>query len=92
MTSYVVDAAAVVAVLSDAGVGGDWVATTLAGAHLLAPALMPFEVSNVLRRLELSGDLTPDAAQLEHAGLVDLDLKLKRTANRHCKVLVPPAR
>lgn len=76
MTSLVIDAAAVVALLADGSSAGDWVGTTLTGAHLAAPALMPYEASNVLRRLELTGHLTPEAAALAHGDLGDLAVEL----------------
>lgn len=72
MTTLVLDASAVVAVLADAGPAGAWVMDTVTSAHLAAPALLPFEVANVLRRLELAGRLSADLADLAHADLLDL--------------------
>jgi len=39
----VVDSSAIVALLTDAGPMGDWVAANLEGATLAAPSLAPFE-------------------------------------------------
>lgn len=68
----VLDASAAVALLVDAGPTGSWVEATVHGATLLAPDLMPFEVSNILRRHALAGVLDPTAATLAHADLLAL--------------------
>lgn len=68
----VVDASAVVAALVDGGPDGDWAAAQLSSAPLAAPHLMPVEVANILRRAALAGDLSPDAATLAHADLLEL--------------------
>jgi predicted nucleic acid-binding protein len=68
----VVDASAIVAMLADSGAAGTWVAATIRGRGLHAPELMPFEVSNILRRQPLAGVLDPTAAALAHRDLVDL--------------------
>lgn len=72
----VVDASAVVALLTDAGPAGSWVTATVTGAALSAPELMPYEVSNVLRRRAAAGDLDSTAAGLAHRDLVSLDADL----------------
>jgi predicted nucleic acid-binding protein len=72
----VLDASAAVALLSDAGPAGRWVAATVTGATLVAPGLMPFEASNILRRHALAGILDPSAATLAHADLVALPVAL----------------
>jgi predicted nucleic acid-binding protein len=58
----VIDSSAVVALLADAGPAGRWVETTVAGAGLLAPELLPFEVANILRHHALAGILDATAA------------------------------
>lgn len=68
----VIDASAVVALLTDAGPAGEWVAGTIAGAALSAPALMPYEVTNVLRRRTASDQLDTGSATLAHRDLVVL--------------------
>jgi predicted nucleic acid-binding protein len=72
----VLDASAAVALLADAGPAGEWVATTISGATLIAPDLMPFEVSNILRRHAHSGALDPSAATLAHTDLLALTVDL----------------
>lgn len=76
MSVVVVDASAVVAALTDAGGGGQAVAAVLAGNGLAAPELLPFEVANILRRLELSNRLAADSTELAHGDLLDLDVQL----------------
>ena len=75
-TRVVVDASALVTVLLDVGDTGDWLARRLAPAELFAPALVTFECSNVLRRHELGGLISPDQAAQAHADLVDLPIEL----------------
>lgn len=72
----VCDASALVAVLLDAGEHGTWVTERLAGAELFAPALMPFECANIIRRHELGKLISADQAALAHADLVDLPVEL----------------
>jgi predicted nucleic acid-binding protein len=68
----VLDASAVVALLTDAGPAGAWVAAAVRGSALAAPELMPFEAANILRRHVQSGRLDLTAATLEHADLTAL--------------------
>lgn len=70
--SVVLDASATVALLTDDGPAGTWVAKTVAGATLFAPELMPFEAANILRRHALAGLLDPSEASLAHADLLAL--------------------
>ena len=72
----VCDASALVAVLLDAGQDGTWVAERLSGAELFAPALMPFECANIIRRHEFGELISPDQAAQAHADLVDLPVEL----------------
>ncbi len=72
----VCDASALVAALLDAGQDGTWVAERLAGAELFAPALMPFECANIIRRHELGELISADQAAQAHADLVDLPVEL----------------
>jgi predicted nucleic acid-binding protein len=51
VTTLVVDASCVVAALLDASVRGKWAANQMRRGPLAAPALLPFEVANVIRRL-----------------------------------------
>ena len=72
----VLDASSAVALLVDAGPSGTWVADTVRGQSLSAPELMPFEVSNVLRRQVLAGVLDGSSAALAHADLLALPVDL----------------
>jgi predicted nucleic acid-binding protein len=72
----VLDASALVALLADAGSAGQWVEASVSGATLLAPELMPFEVSNILRRHAAAGLLDASAAALAHGDLIALPVDL----------------
>ncbi len=48
----------------------------VAGALLLAPALVLYEAANVLRRHELAEKITGDQAAQAHADLLDLPIEL----------------
>ncbi|PWJ53067.1 Predicted nucleic acid-binding protein, contains PIN domain [Quadrisphaera granulorum] len=82
MSLVVCDASALVAVLigadgADGGIDrGAWAAEQLLGARLAGPALLPFEVSNVIRRLELSGAASADVTAQAHADLMALPVQL----------------
>lgn len=75
MSVLVVDASAVVALLTPAGSVTQHMAIACKGRELAAPAVMPFEVANVLRRREAAG-LDGTAAHLAHEDLLDLDVEL----------------
>lgn len=72
----VCDASALVTVLLGSGNAGDWLARRLASADLAAPALLPFECSNVIRRHEVGGLISSDQAAQAHNDLVDLPIDL----------------
>ena len=72
----VVDASAVVALLADRGVAGEWAAGVVAGCRLAAPWLMPFEAGNSLRRRELAGDLDAAVSAAAHEELVGMPIDL----------------
>lgn len=72
----VCDASAIVTVLLDSGDNGTWLAERLAGAKLVAPALLPFECANVIRRQELGAVIGADQAAQAHADLLDLPIQL----------------
>jgi predicted nucleic acid-binding protein len=69
------DASALVALLTDSGADGQWVTETLSGKSLLAPSLVLFESSNIIRRLELADEISTDQAAQAHADLTDLDIE-----------------
>ncbi len=76
MAGLVCDASAVVAALLDSGDDGAWAASQLAGADLFAPALMPFECSNIIRRHELGGLISTDQAAQAHHDVDELPVEL----------------
>ncbi|MQA60946.1 MAG: PIN domain-containing protein [Actinophytocola sp.] len=75
MRVVVPDASAVVAALVDSGPDGEWAATRLSGADLIAPHQMPFETANILRRQELAGEISADQAVQAHVDLLDLPVQ-----------------
>jgi len=74
--AIVIDSSALVALLSDAGAMGDWVASTLDRHTLAAPELVMFETANILRRHQLAGRLAPVEATRAHQDLQSLPLQL----------------
>ena len=72
----VVDASAVVAALVDSAVGGRWAETEIARGELVGPELVLAEAGNILRRLELAGDLSRLEAGSAHRELLRLDIDL----------------
>lgn len=71
----VCDASALVALLLDAGPDGQWVDEALRGVGLVAPRLVDFETSNIIRRHELAGLVSADQAAQAHADLLDLEIE-----------------
>ena len=75
--TLVVDASFVVVLLTnndDAMTA--WASNLIDGADLVAPHLMPVEVTSALRNAERRGLLTPEQAGLAHQDLVALDVEL----------------
>jgi predicted nucleic acid-binding protein len=62
----------VVALLLDGGADGEWGTHALAGASLIAPALLAIEVANIIRRFELAGKVSSDQASQAHDDFVAL--------------------
>jgi predicted nucleic acid-binding protein len=75
-SSFVCDSSAVAALLIDSGPDGQWVAHTIDSGGITAPALVTYETANVIRRHELSGQISPDQAAQAHADLLDLAIEL----------------
>jgi predicted nucleic acid-binding protein len=74
--SVVVDSSTVVAALVATGTHGDWAEELVAAHSLYAPELVLVEVTNVLRRLELSNRITTPEASAAQGDLMQLDLEL----------------
>ena len=72
----VIDASALVAALVDSGPDGRWATSLIAREGLAGPEMLPAEVCNVLRRLELSGRLSTAEATLANGDLQRLNLEL----------------
>jgi predicted nucleic acid-binding protein len=66
----VVDSSAMVAALVDGGPDGSWARAGMRNEELVAPGHLYVEVSNVLRRAALSGQLAREVAALAHRDLV----------------------
>ena len=74
--TLVIDSGLVVAALVDSGEVGTWADHLLATDDLAAPHLMPVEVTNVLRRAAMAGEISADTAALAHADLLGLRVEL----------------
>ena len=74
--TLVVDASLVVAALVDDGRDGRWAESMLGAEPLAAPHLMPVEVTSILRKATLNGDISLDVAALAHADLLALPVEL----------------
>jgi predicted nucleic acid-binding protein len=72
----VLDASAAVWLVLDPAERGEQVAMTLGTRRLAAPALLPFEVANVIRRRCLAGFIAEGQGRLALAGLRELPLEL----------------
>ena len=74
--TLVVDASVVVAGVEGRGVLSDWSIGTMEHDDLVAAAHLPVEVTHVLRRKELLGELVPEIAVLAHADAMSLGIEL----------------
>jgi predicted nucleic acid-binding protein len=72
----IVDASAVVAALVDSGPEGTWAEDELIADQLAAPHLLPVEVTNILRRAALAGEISDDVGALAMADLLALRIEL----------------
>ena len=72
----VADASVLVAALVDAGRAGKWAESVVAAGHLAGPELALAEATNVLRRLERAGEISPLEASTSHRSLLRLDVEL----------------
>lgn len=72
----VVDASVLVAALVDSGQAGQWAEATLAEGPLAGPELALVEASNILRRLEQTGEISRLEATSAHRDLLRLALEL----------------
>jgi predicted nucleic acid-binding protein len=75
-SGFVCDSSAVAALLIDSGPDGQWVTHTIDSGTISAPTFVAYETANVIRRHELSGQISPDQAAQAHADLLDLTIEL----------------
>ena len=74
--STVVDASVLVSATTDMGAEGTWAERLLAAEGLVAPHLVLVEATNILRRLEISSELSRLEATAAHRDLLALDILL----------------
>ena len=74
--SVVVDSSTVVAALVATGPHGAWAEELVAGHALYAPELVLVETTNVLRRLELTNQITTPEASAAQEDLMRLEIEL----------------
>ena len=74
--TVVIDASALAAALVDSGPHGAWAESLIEAEDLVVPELALAETSNILRRLEQSGDIPRIEATGSHHDLMRLDMEL----------------
>ena len=74
--TIVVDASVLVSALVDTGNEGLWAESLIVSQAIVAPELAMVETTNILRRLELAGQISTLEAQLAHRDLMHLDIQL----------------
>lgn len=72
----VIDGSLLVAALVDSGRDGQWAEDVIAADELAGPELALVETSNVLRRLERAGRISPFEAVSAHRDMLRLDVEL----------------
>ena len=55
---------------------GLWAESVIAGERLVAPRMLPAECSNILRRMEIAGEITPAEAAIAHGDVLDANVEL----------------
>ena len=74
--TVVADASVLVAALVDSGHEGKWAESAVAAGHLAGPELVLAEATNILRRLERTGEISGLEASTSHRSLLQLDAEL----------------
>ena len=74
--TVVADASVLVAALVDSGREGKWAESAVTEGSLAGPELVLAEASNILRRLERSGEISRLEANSAHRDLLRLDVEL----------------
>ena len=75
--TVVADSSALVAFLVDYDDDGKWVGAAFANEDLVCPELALAEASNILRRMELVGDISHSDAEAAYRELLALDIVLR---------------
>ena len=73
--TLVVDASALVAALAESRTEGRWAESTIAGEDLAVPEFALAEATNILRRLEIQGEISPGQAEGARRDLLRRDLQ-----------------
>lgn len=76
MSVVVLDTSAVIAVLAEEGADAEWADAVMRSSDCAAPAAMPFEAGEVLRRRGRAGQLDASAATLAHGQLLTMRVDL----------------
>ena len=74
--SAVIDASVLVAALVDSGQDGPWAEAVLVQGQLAAPEMLLAEATNILRRMEQSGQVSSLEAAASFRDLLRLDVEL----------------
>ena len=74
--TLVVDASALLASVLQQDAGGQWAESVIAGEQLVAPALLPAECGNILRRMEIAGEITSAEAATAYGDVLDAGVEL----------------
>lgn len=72
----VVDASVLTTALAGSGPDGEWAEAAVAAGSLAGPEMLLAETSNILRRLERSGEISPLEATACHRDMLRLDIAL----------------
>lgn len=74
--SAIIDASVLVAALIDSGQDGPWAEAAIAQGQLAAPEMVLAETTNILRRMEQSGQVSRLEATASFRDLLRLDVEL----------------
>ncbi len=74
--TVVADASVLVSALVDSGREGQWSESVVAVGQLAGPELVLAKTSNILRRLEIAGEISDFEATSSHRNLLQLNLEL----------------
>ena len=55
---------------------GLWAESVIAGERLVAPEMLPAECGNILRRMEIAGEIRPAEAAVAYVDVLDANIEL----------------